>query len=310
MSGNLTAYYEGVGTRSESFVLTLDLPTFVFAGDGNDYISGAGGNDLLAGGLGTDIIEGGDGNDTIYGDNSADPLQAGSTDNILGGTGRDTIFGGGGNDFINGEHDNDWIDGGPGNDIIWGGPGSDVIYGGDGNDVIYAFSAAQAPANLLSIATSFNGLNDSALAGNHQGSAGYIDAGGDFFGDKLFGGDGNDTLVGSNGIDTFTGGKGKDHFVFNVLPSTNTDVIKDFSVKDDTIDLLKAKFAGVGGPGVLAKGKFHVGSHAGDTSDRIIYDKSHGKLYYDSDGTGGNPKILFAKLDAGLHMTHDDFLII
>jgi Ca2+-binding RTX toxin-like protein len=54
--------------------------------------------------------------------------------------------------------------------------------------------------------------------------------------DNLTGGNGGDVLVGGNGLDTLTGGNGADRFTFNSLTEA-ADVITDFSVTDDLIDL-------------------------------------------------------------------------
>ncbi len=65
------------------------------------------------------------------------------------------------------------------------------------------------------------------------------------------------------------------------------------------------------GPGTLTSAEFHKGAHAHDLDDRIIYNKHTGALYCDQDGNGvGFDQVEFAKLDKGLHLHHDDFLVI
>lgn len=128
----------------------------------------------------------------------------------------------------------------------------------------------------------------------------------------LKGGAGADRLYGLEGKDTLWGNAGKDTFVFSTKlnSSTNRDQIADFSVKDDTIYLENAVFTKLGKPGKLPSSAFWTGVKSHDTSDRIIYDKAKGGLYYDADGTGKASQVLFAALSKNLKMTVDDFRII
>jgi len=136
-------------------------------------------------------------------------------------------------------------------------------------------------------------------------------------GNVLSGLAGNDTLWGGLGNDVLYGGSGRDVFVFNTRPnkSTNRDMIKDFSVVDDTIWLDNAVFAKIGAgslssPRKLASKYFTVGSKATDPYDRIIYDKKTGYLSYDADGSGKGAAVIFAKVAAGLKMTSADFYVV
>ncbi|WP_114944498.1 M10 family metallopeptidase C-terminal domain-containing protein [Microvirga calopogonii] len=130
--------------------------------------------------------------------------------------------------------------------------------------------------------------------------------------DRLSGLDGADTLHGGAGRDVLTGGEGKDVFVFDTNPrkSANLDHIVDFSVTDDIIYLENAAFLHLSRAGKLPSAAFWTGSKAHDPSDRIIYDKKTGALYYDADGTGDSSPIRFAQLDKGLKMAAGDFRII
>ncbi len=57
-------------------------------------------------------------------------------------------------------------------------------------------------------------------------------------------------------------------------------------------------------------GEFHIGKHAADNNDYIIYDKHSGALYYDQDGNGSTyAQVQFAQLDKGLHLHHSDFMV-
>jgi hypothetical protein len=44
--------------------------------------------------------------------------------------------------------------------------------------------------------------------------------------------------------------------------------------------------------------------------DRVIGDRDHGILSYESKGTGAEEQVAFAKLVAGLRMTYADFRIV
>jgi serralysin len=84
-----------------------------------------------------------------------------------------------------------------------------------------------------------------------------------------------------------TGESGKDPFVFNLEPSTaGAYTILNFSMRDDTIHLKNRSFTKMGGHGTLKKGAFWSNStgKAHDASNRIIYGKDAGKIFYDVNG--------------------------
>jgi Ca2+-binding RTX toxin-like protein len=155
--------------------------------------------------------------------------------------------------------------------IIKGGAGADKIDGKGGNDTLYG------------------------LGGN----------------DLLYGGAGNDKLYGGLGSDKLFGGTGNDTFVFNTkLGADNVDTIDDFSVSQDVIWLDDDIFSKVGKVGDLSGAAFYAGKAAHDATDRIIYDKPTGKLFYDADGNGKGQAIQIALLDKGLALTAHHFDII
>lgn len=146
-----------------------------------------------------------------------------------------------------------------------------------------------------------------------------------FFGkagnDTLIGGAGADTLYGGLGKDSLSGSSGKDVFVFDTAvakkKNTNIDKIVKFSVKDDSIWLENSIFKGLGKKGTptkpaqLSKDLFYVGAKAHDASDRIIYNKQTGALFYDEDGTGAKAAIQIAILDRNIKdISAKDFFII
>lgn len=120
-----------------------------------------------------------------------------------GGSGSDTLKGKSGDDVLNGGSGNDRLTGGAGDDVLNGGSGNDVLDGGSGDDRLNG------------------GSGNDAL----EGGAGD---------DILNGGSGNDILQGGLGDDILIGGSGDDIFVFG-----NDDVITDFAIGEDRIDLRK-----------------------------------------------------------------------
>jgi hypothetical protein len=127
-------------------------------------------------------------------------------------------------------------------------------------------------------------------------------------------GPGDDTFV-------FAGGKqgkvfgedGADHFNFktNLVTGTHAAKIGDFTHGEDLIGLSKGLFDGIAANSGSLKGKyFHVGTSAHDANDRIIYDDTTGKLYYDRDGTGSAHQKLFARLDGKPELDHHDLLVL
>jgi Ca2+-binding RTX toxin-like protein len=190
-----------------------------------------------------------------------------------------TINGKGGNDRLKGGDDIEIINGKRGNDRIEGGGGSDTLNGSRGEDRL----KGDAGADIL------NGGRDN---------------------DRLDGGDGHDTLDGGRGKDKLTGGTGQDTFVFSsALKKENRDTIIDFSAADDTIGLDNAVFVGLA-DGALAAGAFQLGSVALDADDRVLYDQSSGKLFFDADGNGGGKAVEFARVSSGLVLTAEDFIVL
>lgn len=176
-----------------------------------------------------------------------------------------------------GHHTTGAIDGGAGNDTIYGGAESDSIVGGTENDTLRG-----------------NGGDDTLKA----------DAGKD----TLDGGLGNDKLYGGSDTD-------KDYFRFTTkLGSSNVDRIYNFNHTYDTVQLDDAIFAKLGSSVTSSEFYAHSGAtKAHDSSDRIIYDTSTGKLYYDDDGnkSGGHAAVQFAALDHPTGtISYSDFDII
>jgi len=167
-----------------------------------------------------------------------------------------------------------------GNDSMFGNGGSDKLYGGLGNDSLVGGSG-----------------ND-----NLSGDAGI---------DRLIGGLGNDTVTGGSGADFMAGGGGRDNFIFNSLDAA--DVISDFTHGVDKIGLARSVMQALSGPGVLASTAFWSAAgatHGHDSTDRIIYNRTTGDLFYDADGSLGGAAVKIGDLDHGLALSYSDFFVI
>lgn len=130
---------------------------------------------------------------------------------------------------------------------------------------------------------------------------------------------GKDTLRGGAETTILDGGKGKDklygadgfadQFLFDTKPGNrNFDKVFDFTRGEDKVILDNDVFRAIG-PSLTRK-EFYVGSEAHDGSDRLIYDKANGALYYDQDGIGGRDAVKIATFEHGLKLGLADFEII
>jgi Ca2+-binding RTX toxin-like protein len=253
---------------------------------------------------------------TLEDDSSARGVQLllSGADTITGTNYADVLFGHAGNDQLSAGAGNDRIEGGSGNDVLIGGAGSDTLIGGTGVDT--ASYAGAAKGVVASLATPSLNTNDAkgdtySLIENLTGSSFADTLTGDSAANRISGGAGNDTLSGGHGKDVLIGGTGADSFVFNTkLGTTNIDTIDDFNVINDTILLDNDIFTKVGAIGDLTAGAFYTGTAAHDATDRIIYNKATGALFYDADGKGGAAAVQFAVVDAGLALKASHFDII
>ncbi|MBD2303749.1 Ig-like domain-containing protein [Nostoc sp. FACHB-190] len=199
--------------------------------------------------------------------------------NILLGTSRiDIIRGLGGNDIISGLGNNDVIYGGDGKDMIDGGAGNDSLYGENGNDIL----------------TGGDG-NDTL-----NGGAGD---------DMLLGNGGNDILIGGLGRDILTGGNGRDSFYLN-NGAGNADIITDFVSGVDSFVISQSEFAFNQVIGTLEPSLFRLGTSATAASDRFIYNRSSGKLFFDQDGIGSVAKVQIAQISNRPTLSSTDFNVI
>ena len=129
--------------------------------------------------------------------------------------------------------------------------------------------------------------------------------------DGLSGGLGSDTLNGGIGMDVLTGGTGFDTFRFDTVLDavTNVDVISDFSLVDDFLQLENAIFTGLAG-GVLSAASFVNGLVATQATAQVLYSQATGILSFDADGTGTvSTAVKFADLTNGLVLSNTDIFV-
>ncbi len=153
---------------------------------------------------------------------------------------------------------------------------SDISPAESGYTDLRAFSGDLSPSALRGIApvVTKTGNNSDNTLTSGNGSDSLSGLGGD---DTLIGGGESDTLNRGSGVDPMVGGSGNDTFIVGDLSSTAFKVI--------------------GGAGAV------------DSSDRILYDQSKGKLYFDEDGNGGAAREQFAVLTTRPVLGFDDFAV-
>ncbi|MFU8863436.1 MAG: beta strand repeat-containing protein [Rhodobacterales bacterium] len=258
---------------------------------GIDRISGFTGNDTIdATGSDTDMtLLGGNGDDLLIGGNG--------DDTILGGTGIDVIFGGDGDDVLIGDGGDDSLYGGAGDDILIGGAGGDFMDGGEGSDTYIiqgadmihdtgttGFDRARInnPDGVAVIAGQWIGVdridgftgNDTITAAGATAAQFITGGDGDDFivggsgNDSLFGGAGDDRLIGGAGDDYLVGGTGADTFVF--ANNFGRDVIRDFEVGVDQIEIRNHNAIDSFGDLIITQFQNNVVISAANTTDQII----------------------------------------
>jgi serralysin len=228
-------------------------------------------------------------------------------ENATGGSGHDTLVG---NDAAN------VLTGNGGDDMLMGKGGADTMYGGAGEDTYIVDNAGDRAIE----ASANGGIDDVQTTVSHTLSA-YIEyltargssaitLTGNAQNNQILGNDSANKINGGAGKDVLTGSAGKDIFVFNAsLKAADVDKITDFRSVDDTIYLENAIFKKLK-TGKLPASAFWIGSKAHDASDRIIYQKSAGKVFFDVDGTGSSKAVLFATLKPGVGLSAADFIVI
>ncbi|MBW6426143.1 calcium-binding protein, partial [Rhizobium sp. XQZ8] len=286
-----------------------DLANKITGNASANILIGLSGNDTLSGGAGGDILDGGVGNDALSGGADGDTLLGGAgTDKLDGGTEADVMRGGADNDTYIVDHLGDRvIETNQYNGSDDG--GIDLV----NSSVSFTLGAFVENLTLTGNACASGTGNDLAnkITGNASANILIGLAGNDI----LSGGAGTDTLRGGLGEDTLTGGAGVDQFIFDTAVSSigSVDRITDFTANVDQILLEKSVFGALiadDALGHLSSNQFHIGTRAESADDRIIYDPTSGKLYYDVDGMGGADQLLFAVTNSKLSIGAHDFVII
>jgi Ca2+-binding RTX toxin-like protein len=215
-------------TASLRWTLGANIENLTLTGVGN--LSGTGNNlaNVITGNAGANILDGKGGNDKLIG--------GAGFDTLIGGAGDDTMMGGTGNDKYVVDSVNDSV----------------VEEAGEGTDTVRSSVTLTLGANIeyltLLSAAAIDGTGNSlvnVMVGNN-GANTLLGLDGN---DNLAGLGGDGILAGGAGRDRLNGGAGADAFVFDTAPVnvTNTDIISDFSVAEDTIWLVDAVYTALGG---------------------------------------------------------------
>ncbi|MDR8362777.1 M10 family metallopeptidase C-terminal domain-containing protein [Pseudomonas sp. JL3] len=275
-----------ISHTSKGATLIYGDGSYVSATEPMTTVQGTAGNDTLLGSAASEIFYGGAGNDTINGGAGGDILVGGAgIDKLTGGTGADTFrFTAQSDSYRNATTSFDDIitDFDITQDKIdLAGLGFTGLGNGRGGTLQVSYSASSdrtyikdydadasgnrfeliLSGNLTSTLTANNFIFNRVITGT-SGSDSLLgsDSADTLLGlagnDNLSGGAGNDKLDGGAGMDTLTGGAGADTFVFsNRLDSYrnyNTgganlgDLITDFDISADKIDLSAMGFTGLG----------------------------------------------------------------
>lgn len=282
----LTTFTSGSGND----VLNAGSGAVNFSGGaGNDTLTGSGLNDTLDGGFGNDILNGGVGDDVLVGGRGADTINGGAGNNtysvgdILGGNTEGLTLGLGGTGIIGAEVTGQRVDLTTNT--------AEYLYNG--------LSLALQPVvdTLINIQNVIGSNGGDAIIGS--ASANRLDGGAGA--DTITGGAGNDTIVGGADNDQITLGSGNDTVVFNSL--IGSDIITDYNVAGDAIQIDNSIFVEVGADGMLSEAQFLSvasaaalnGGAVGTSIDSqaLIYLQNTGELFYNADGaTAGGLQLI------------------
>jgi Ca2+-binding RTX toxin-like protein len=141
-------------------------------------------------------------------------------------------------------------------------------------------------------------------------------------GDSIYGGAGADTIRGNDGQDNIYGGPGADNIIFTDesqyganSAGNKHDIVHGFTTGSDKLKFSAANFAGITENQAITKGTdradvntlivtdaqgwLGVAPAAVNTTQRWLYNKTTGSLFFDQDGSDGEAQILVtALLDA------------
>jgi Ca2+-binding RTX toxin-like protein len=210
-----------------------------------DIVGSAGNDDIDMRGIvltGIHLIDAEAGDDVIHGSAGGDTMTSG--------TGFDEMFGEGGDDYFVFGLTNE-------SDVVHGGDGYDTLTTWSGAAIIYvsAFDGIEAirgPGGSSNTNAGFSGTDDANtfdLTNIAVSNITYFKLqGGD---DTFIGSSSADWIFGGLGVDTLSGGGGADKFAYYSTQEAAGDVIVDFVIGEDKIDLsqIDAQPGGLGPPG-------------------------------------------------------------
>lgn len=315
------------------FILTGSATAnLLHASEGNDTLDGAAGNDTLIGEGGNDtyvtdgndliVEEAGEGIDTVI-SSVTYALALELEDLTLSGTAAINGTGNTADNLITGNGAANILNGAGGNDTLAGGAGNDT-YVIDGSDTVIEAAGGGVDTVQTSVAYTLGAEVENLIL---TGSAA-VSGTGNALNNILTGNSGANTLAGGGGIDRLTGGLGKDvlgggagtdTFVFNavgesLVAATTADVITDFTVGQDKIDLrmIDAFAATALNDAFLWRG---TGTISSTTRGEVRFQK------YDNAGTADDYTMVFIDNDADatpemairltrlVNLTASDFLL-
>ena len=268
-------FYEDPNAGLGDTLFGTDNDELFFGTEYDDVISGAGGNDTFIASDGFDNYNGGDGQDVadysaIDGYIKIDLLNQSQNSGAAQGdvfAAIETIRSGTSHDQLKGDNIGNNIDGSDGNDLILGRAGNDTLWGSNGNDTIYGQNG-----------------ND-VIRGSHDGFTGNDRLDGGAGHDDIDGGAGEDTIISATGEDTLTGGEGADVFVFNTAydshSNTGIDVITDFEVDADIIDVSALAIASLANFDVAAPDEIRIVADVDNEQTHIVNDHTGFELILD-----------------------------
>jgi hypothetical protein len=220
-------------------------------------------------------------------------------DVLIAGSGNDVIFGDTGNDVLTGSAGDDVLDGGAGADLLTGGLGNDRYVIDNAADVVV--EGVNGGIDTIQVGFDFtlpDQVENLELLGgarNGQGNALNNTITGNGNRNRLVGGDGDDTLIGLGQRDRLQGGAGRDQFVLTNASRQDADLILDLE-RRDRILISRSGFSDDLELGGINASQGRLGSSAGDSSDRFIYNPNNGVVFFDEDGVGGVAQVAIARL--------------
>ena len=226
--------------------------------------------------------------------------------NLTGNNIAQTITGNAGANILNGGVDTL-------RDTLIGGLGDDTYVINTATDIIVE-NAGQGTADRAKVSVSFTlaaGVDIEFLETASPGLTTALALTGNEIAQTITGNRGDNILNGGRGNDILTGGVGSDTFRFDTtLATPNSDVITDFNVALDSIELENSIYALLTAGAAITTDQFrNLATGAQDATDVIIYDQATGNLFYDSNGLTAGGQKQFAQVTAGTLLTNLDFLV-